>query len=86
MCQSGAAAACIVKSKVWEGRQVLRVYFMNPEVLEGWKCEGKKKLTTEMILEWAGVWEQAPSAPQLTVTRRMDKADIRVKFSGNSNF
>ena len=82
---AGAAAACIVKEKVWKGRQVLRVFFMNPEVLEGWKC-GRKKMTTEMIMEWAGVWQQrAPSAPQFTVTERVDKADIRVKFSGSLN-
>ena len=56
---------------------------MNPEVLEGWKCEGKKKITTDMILEWASVWKKAPSAPQFTVTQRVDKADIRVKFSGS---
>ena len=61
---------------------------MNPVVLEGWKCEGKKKLTTEMIMEWAGAWksDKAPSAPEFTVTDRMNKADIRVKFSGNSMF
>ena len=82
MQQSGAAAALIVKSKVWEGRQVLRVYFMNPKVLEGWKCEGKK-MTTDMIMEWAGAWEQAPSAPQFEVTPKVDKADVRVKFSGS---
>ena len=76
------AGACVVKEKLWAGRQVLRVYFTNPEVLEGWKCEGKK-MTTEMIMEWAGAWAQASSAPQFTVTKRKDKADIRVKFSGS---
>ena len=81
-CQSGAAA---VKSKVWAGRQVLRVYFMNPEVLEGWKCEGKR-MTPEMVMKWAGAWQQASSAPQFTVTSRVQRADIRVKFSGKSNF
>ena len=59
---------------------MLKVYFTNPEVLEGWKCEGKK-MTTEMILEWAGVWQQAPSAPQFVVTSKVRKADIRVEFS-----
>ena len=64
---------------------MLRVYFMNPEVLEEWKCEGKE-MTTEMIMEWAGAWEKAPSAPQFTATSRVQRADIRVKFSGNSYF
>ena len=84
MWQLRAASACIVKSKVWEGRQVLRVFFMNPEVLRGWKYRGRE-ITTEMIMEWASVWEQASSAPQFTVTPRVGKADIRVKFSGNNN-
>ena len=61
---------------------MVKVFFMNPEVLEGWKCEGKE-ITTEMIMEWAGVWQQAPSAPQFEVTTNVKKADIRVKFSGN---
>ena len=76
------AAACVVKEKLWKGRQVLKVYFTNPEVLEGWECEGKT-MTTDMILEWAGAWEQASSAPQFTVTTRVARADIRVKFSGS---
>ena len=75
------AFACVVKEKLWKNRQVLKVYFVNPEVLEGWKCEGKK-MTTDMILKWAGAWEQAPSAPQFKVTERVAKADVRVKFSG----
>ena len=76
------AAACVVKEKLWKCRQVLKVYFMNSEVLEGWKCEGKE-MNTEMIMKWAGAWEQAPSAPQFTVTERVDRADLRVKFSGS---
>ena len=78
----GAGHAYIVQERLWKGRQVLRVFFMNPEVLEGWKC-GRKKMTTEMIMEWVGVWQQASSAPQFTVTTNDTKADIRVKFSGN---
>ena len=75
------ANACVVKEKLWSDRQVLRVYFTNPEVLEGWKCEGKKKLTTDMIMEWAGAFQQAPSAPQFEVTTNIRRADIRVEFS-----
>ena len=73
--------ACVVKEKLWKGRQVLKVFFMNPEVLEGWKCEGKK-MTTEKIMEWAGAWKEASPAPEFTGTQRVDRADIRVKFSG----
>ena len=81
------AAACVVKEKLWKDRQVLRVFFMKPgsEVLEGWKCEGKE-MTTEMIMEWAGAWQQAPSAPQFEVAERVVRADIRVKFSGTGSY
>ena len=77
-----SAIQCISKLysiHVEESGSQLGVYadtLMNPDVLEGWKCEGKKKLTTDMIMEWAGAWEKAPSAPQFTVTRRVDKADV----------
>ena len=83
--QSESATTLKFIVKVWKGRQVLKVYFMNPEVLEGWKCEGKK-MTTEMIMEWANAWEQAPSAPQFKATSNVKIADIRVKFSGSLNF
>ena len=76
------AAACVAKEKLWKGRQVLKVYFMNSDALKGWES-GKKNMTTETIMEWAGTWEKAPSAPQFTVTTRVDSADIRVKFSGS---
>ena len=75
-------SACVVREKAWRGRQVLRVYFMNSEVLEGWKCEGED-ITIEMIMEWAGAWEQADPAPQFAVIDKEKKADIRVMFSGS---
>ena len=56
---------------------------MNPEVLEGWKCEGTK-MTIDLIVGWAGAWEKAPSAPQFKATSNVKKADIRVKCSGNN--
>ena len=61
------------------------MYFINPGVLERWKY-GKKKITTDMIMEWTSAWEKAPSAPQFAVTTAMDRADIRVEFSGAVNF
>lgn len=76
------ALACVVKEKLWKERQVLRVLFMNPDVLKGWKCEGKE-MTTEMIMEWVdSVWQNAPAAPQFNVTESVHRADIRVMFSG----
>ena len=55
---------------------------MNPEVLEGWKCEGKKRMSTDMIMEWARAWEEAQTAPKFEVISNKRKADIRVTFSG----
>ena len=69
------AAACVAKDNLWKDRQVLRVYFMNSAVL--------KEITPEMIMKWAGAWQQAPSAPQFEVTKREARADIRVKCSGS---
>ena len=62
---------------------MLKVYFMNPKDVEGWKSDKGKEVTTEMIMEWANVWStNCPGAPQFDVTGREAKADIRVKFSG----
>ena len=65
---------------------MLRVYFINPDVLKGWKC-GKKNMSIEMIMEWAGVWkpEETPSVPEFEVIPNASRADIRVQFSGNVN-
>ena len=82
-CQNPAqAAAYVFRDKVWKGRQVLKVFFLNPEVLRGWR------LTTDTILEWAGVWQEKDvedKIPVFTVASRKDKADIRVMFSGELN-
>ena len=61
------AKASVVREKLRKGRQVLKVFFMNPEVLEGWKCEGKE-MTTEKIKEWAGAWKKASPPPEFTET------------------
>ena len=59
---------------------MLRVNFLNPEVLTGWG------LTTTTIIEWAngtkdiGGWAEVMMFQE---TPKMDKADIRVQFSGN---
>ncbi len=84
------AAAVVVKKRIWKDRERLNVYFMNTEILEGWRIG----VTPEKILEWANVWKRDPDpnskdskdskVPKfertMTISRR---TDIRVDFSGN---
>ena len=66
------------RDKVWAGRQVLRVFFLNPEALRSWG------LTTEIILDWAAVWQQQEDEkiPIFQKCFAARKVDIRVGFSG----
>ena len=81
-----AAAARVVKEKLWKGRQVLKVCFMKPDDLKGCKSKEGKEMTTEMIMEWANVWSTTcPDVPQFVINEKEAKADIRVKFSGAVN-
>ena len=66
------------RDKVWAGRQVLRVFFLNPEVLRNWG------LTTEVILDWAAAWQRHDDEriPIFQKNFAARKADIRVGFSG----
>ena len=80
--QKGASAACVATEYLWQGRQTLRVLFMNPDHLEKWKYEGKP-ITTDKILEWANVWnpDDDSDIPTFTSTTLARRSDIRVKFS-----
>ncbi len=85
------AAAVVVKKRIWRDREQLNVYFMNTEILEGWRIG----VTPEKILEWASVWKRDPDpdpnskdskdskVPKFKRTTRIRAADIRVDFSGN---
>ena len=66
------------RDKVWAGRQVLRVFFLNSGVLTGWG------LDVDTILEWAAVWRQTDDdrIPLFQKCTTSKKADIRVMFSG----
>ena len=74
--------------KVWRDRQVLRVYFMNPDDIDDleWKCRGEP-LNTNTILAWAQVWNIVPypEIPKFEMIERASRADIRVQFSSKSN-
>ena len=69
----------------WTGRDVLYVYFLNPDILEQekWECE-YGVLNIDNILSWAEAWnpKKFPNIPIFKKTDRADKADIRVKFTG----
>ena len=74
------------RSKIWRGRQVLSVFFMNEELIYKQKWTVKeyytKQLTVEKIMEWAGVWNSIDvhSVPDFE-TVAFHQADIRIKFS-----
>ncbi len=63
----GAAAAYVRTQKLWKGREVLKVHFLNPSVLESWK---------------SGHGFSKKSIPEFIVTESAKKADIRVLFLG----
>ena len=69
----------------WTGKDVLYVYFLNPDILEQekWECE-YGVLNIDNILSWAEAWnpKKFPNIPIFKKTDRADKADIRVKFEG----
>ena len=78
----GAGAAVVCTDVIWAGRQSLRVYFLNPDILRSWE------LTTDTIIEWANgtperrAWEEVMLFSE---TENRSKADIRVEFSGIGN-
>ena len=67
---------------------MLNVYFMNADDLDemGWRCRGEY-LNVQTILAWARVWNFIgyPEIPMFELVERLDKSDIRVKFSSNPN-
>ena len=76
----GRAAAVVRKSKIWEGRQALKVCFLNPGLLTEWGLE------TETIIEWANGTKDSKGWEEVMVfqkTERINNADIRVQFSGD---
>ena len=75
------AGAWVQTSKVWSRRDVLFVYFLNPDVLQRWTCGGAA-ITSDHILRWAGVWNntKSPDIPTFEKTGSPKKADIRIFF------
>ena len=73
--------------KVWRDRQTLKVYFMNPDDIDDWRCRGEP-MNINTIFAWARVWNIAPypEIPKFEMIERASRADIRVKFSSNRTF
>ena len=74
------SGAYVQKTKLWRGRDMLFVYFRNPDYLQ----KGKYPLTVSIILAWAGSWNNAlvPDIPKFGRTDSIEKADIRIQFGG----
>ena len=85
-----AASAYVVKEKIWAGRQVLNVIFLNGEFISDnrWRC-GAAMLTLQNIMDWARVWnsplvDSIPKLKMIEIQKAGSKADIRVKFSSKN--
>ena len=79
---AGAGSAVVVKTKIWSGRQALKVFFMS-EVPAGWTFDGQP-LTTDVIIDWANIWSENgkyDKVPIFKETSIRNKGDIRVDFS-----
>ena len=73
-----------VGSKIWRGRQVLTVFFMNEEFIyeQKWESFHGEQLTVEQIMEWAETWNSSDvhSVIKFEIVP-FQQADIRIKFS-----
>ena len=78
----GAAGAWIQTSKMWRTRDQLKVHFLNPNALEGWKI-GRAPMNVDNILAWAAEWNSAlvPDIPTFVKTDSARMADVRVSFT-----
>ncbi len=77
----GMSGAAVTKKYLWKEREILKVYFMNPLVLESWDIG----MTTQQILDWAnGAWRKTPNTkiPEFINCVDARRNDIRVKFAG----
>lgn len=66
--------------KIWKDRRVLSVYYMNPYILDEWKCG----VTFYDIMVWVNCWGSHLNdcIPRFEISDKERIADIRVKFSG----
>ncbi len=64
------------RNKIWAGRELLKVTFLNPYVLHTWG------ITRDDILDWAKVWDVGNEKVPTFICSKT-KGDIRVKLSGS---
>ena len=72
-------SAHMYRNKIWASRQLLKVTFLNPELLVQWG------LTVDNVLDWANEWNSDSSDEVPKFARKNEKGDIRVQFSGKYN-
>lgn len=65
-----------VATKMWKGREVLFVYFLNPELLLG-------RLNVNKVMDWAKKWSES-DIPKFERTNSSGDADITVEFGSKS--
>ena len=77
--------ATFAMGKLWSGRDILKVYFMDEDLVNQWRVRNES-LSIALILEWANLWKYRCDTVPRFIWERTDimKSDIRVKFSGNN--
>ena len=79
-----AANAYIQRHKLWAQKESVGVHFLNPDILEEWRCGGDT-LSTVTIMAWAGGAWNSPfyaNVPKFEMAENKRRADIRVLFTG----
>ena len=74
----GVVSACRFPTKIWKGREVLLVYFLNPELLQR-----HGRLNVNKVLDWAKKWSVG-DIPKFERTISPESADITVEFGGKA--
>ena len=71
-------SAHMYRNKIWASRQLLKVTFLNPELLFQWG------LTVDNVLDWANEWnsDDSDKVPKFVKELQTKRADIRVQCSG----
>ncbi len=76
--------AAVYTRCVWDV-ELLKVFVMNPEVLDHWSYK-QSKITVATILEWANSWNpnRKDAIPIFAEEQSVKRAHIRIKLSGLS--
>ncbi len=84
----GQLELTVHRVKIWIGHEKLKVYFLNPDVVDNWMHKGVPINVTN-IMGWAQMWNPSMELPipvfDMTVIND-GRAQIRVKFSGTYTY